>query len=287
MKKKKVLLAAVLSSALIALVGCSDGEESVATFDGGKVTKEALYQELAASNGEQTVNVMVRDSIVEKEAEKLKVTVSKKELEESLVELKAQYGSDEAFEQALETYNVTKADIEKDMKSDLLLEKVLKKQVKVTEDEMKAYFEENKEQFSAGEEVKASHILVETEKEAKDLIKQLNEGADFAKLAKEHSKDTGSAIEGGDLGFFGKGKMTETFEKAAFALEIGKVSEPVKSEFGFHIIKVAEKKEAKKATFEDNKKAVKEALTNQKLQAEYSTWLEKKFEEYNVKLKLK
>lgn len=286
MKKKQVLLGAVLSAALVALVGCSNGGDSVATFDGGKITKDALYEELVATGGEQTLNMLVREQIAQKEAEKLKVTVTKEQLDEAFEELKAQYGSEEAFKQAMETYNVTEEDIKKDMESDLLLENVLKKQVKVTEEEMKTYFEENQSQFDESDQVKASHILVETEKEAKDLIKQLNDGADFAELAKKHSKDTGSAIEGGSLGFFGKGEMTASFEQVAFSLEVGKISEPVESEYGFHVIKVEEKKEGKKATFENSKKDVEDILVNQKLQTEYTTWLDEKFKEYNVKLNL-
>ena len=287
MKKKNILLGSVLSAAILALAACSNGDESVAIFDGGKVTKDALYEELVATSGENTLNIIVRDEITKKEAEKLKVTVTDKQLDEAVGELKAQYGSDEAFKEALKTYNVTEADVKEDMKADLLLENVLKKRIKVTDDEIKAYFEENKDSLAQSEQVQASHILVKTEKEATAILKELKDGADFAKLAKEKSTDTGSAVEGGDLGLFGKGEMTEAFEKAAFALKVGDISEPVESEYGYHIIKVTDKKEAKKATLEDNKETIKETLLKQKVQTEYTSWLDEKFKEYNVELKLK
>ncbi|MBC7264690.1 MAG: peptidylprolyl isomerase [Chloroflexi bacterium] len=91
------------------------------------------------------------------------------------------------------------------------------------------------------EQIHAYHILVETEEEAKVVLNRLQAGEDFAALAKELSKDTGSAEKGGDLGWFPKGVMVEPFEQAAFALQPGQISEPVKSDFGYHIIKVVER----------------------------------------------
>ncbi len=90
-------------------------------------------------------------------------------------------------------------------------------------------------------EVRASHILVEEESKANELKKQIDGGYDFARVAKKHSKCP-SGASGGDLGFFGKGMMVKEFEEAAFSLEVGQVSEPVKTQFGYHIILVTEKK---------------------------------------------
>lgn len=282
-----MLLGIVLSAALLALAGCSSDDETVATYDGGKVTKEDLYQELVSSYGEQGINMLVSDEIAKKEAKKLKVTVSKEQLDDALKSYTAQFGSDEAFKEMLDKNNMSEDEFKSKIKEQLLLENLLKERIQITDEEMKTYFEGNKEQFNQGEEVKASHILVETEEEANDLLTQLNEGADFAELAKKHSKDTNSAIEGGDLGFFGKGLMVKEFEEVAFSLAIGELSGVVKSEHGFHIIKVTEKKDAVEATFDDSKEAIKETLIYQKMQTEYSTWLEEKFAEYKLESKLK
>ncbi|MCG4582081.1 peptidylprolyl isomerase, partial [Anaerosalibacter bizertensis] len=108
----------------------------------------------------------------------------------------------------------------------------------VTDEEAKKFFDENKDAY---EVVKASHILVETEEEAKNILERIEKGEDFKALAKEKSKDEGSAKEGGDLGYFTKDKMVPEFSKVAFSLKPGEVSEVVKSQHGYHIIKVEDK----------------------------------------------
>jgi peptidyl-prolyl cis-trans isomerase C len=120
----------------------------------------------------------------------------------------------------------------------------------VTEEAVRAEYDKLVANFKPAEEIRASHILVATEDEAKAIKAQLDGGADFATIAKEKSIDPGAA-NGGDLGFFGKGMMVAPFEQAAYALtEIGQVSEPVQSQFGWHIIKLEEKRESSPPTFE-------------------------------------
>ena len=149
-----------------------------------------------------------------------------------------------------------------------------------------SYFEENKDSLGQAEQVEASHILVEDKATAEKVLKKLKNGGDFAELAKEYSTDEGSAANGGSLGYFGKGEMVAEFEDVAFKLEVGKISEPVKTEYGYHIIKVTNKKEAKEATLKDSKEQIKETLLTEKLQTEYATWLQKKEEEYKITNKL-
>lgn len=120
----------------------------------------------------------------------------------------------------------------------------------VTEEAVRAEYDAYVEAFQPVDEVRASHILVETEQEANDLKAQIDGGADFATLAREHSIDPGAA-NGGDLGFFGKGMMVQPFEEAAFGLaEAGDVSAPVQSQFGWHIIKLTEKRQSAPPPFE-------------------------------------
>jgi peptidyl-prolyl cis-trans isomerase C len=111
-----------------------------------------------------------------------------------------------------------------------------------TDEEMRKIYEEQVKPMGAEEEVHARHILVETEDEAKAIVEQLKGGADFAALAKEKSKDTGSAEEGGDLGYFVKGRMVPEFAEVAFKMYAGQVSNPVKTQFGWHVIKVEDKR---------------------------------------------
>lgn len=131
----------------------------------------------------------------------------------------------------------------------------------VTEDAVKKRYEAEIAKIVPEEEVHAAHILVETEDEAKAIIKELDGGGDFAKLAEEKSKDPGSGKMGGDLGFFTKGKMIKEFEDAAFALEPGKYTEkPVKSQYGFHVIKSVEKRKQPLPTYDQVKDQVRQLV---------------------------
>ena len=136
-----------------------------------------------------------------------------------------------------------------------------------TDDAMKKVYEEASKQITGEQEVHARHILVETEDEAKAVEDELKKGADFAELAKKKSKDPG-ASDGGDLGFFTKDQMVPEFSAVAFALEPGKISDPVKSQFGWHIIKVEEKRARKAPDFEQVKAQI-ETYVTRKAQADY------------------
>jgi peptidyl-prolyl cis-trans isomerase C len=133
---------------------------------------------------------------------------------------------------------------------------------------MKKVYEEAAKQIAGEQEVHARHILVETEDEAKAIEAELKKGADFAQLAKEKSKDPGGAADGGDLGFFTKDQMVPEFSAVAFTLEPGKISDPVKSQFGWHVIKVEEKRNRKAPDFEQVKPQI-ETYVTRKAQAEY------------------
>ena len=113
----------------------------------------------------------------------------------------------------------------------------------VSEADLKAVYDKEIKGAETGEEIRAAHILVETEEKAKEVFELLVHDGDFADLAKKHSKDPGSGPNGGDLGYFGKGMMVPPFEKAAFALEKDQVSDPVKSQFGWHIIKLIDRRQ--------------------------------------------
>jgi peptidyl-prolyl cis-trans isomerase C len=132
---------------------------------------------------------------------------------------------------------------------------------------MKQVYEDASKQIAGEQEVHARHILVETEDEAKAVKAELDKGGDFAELAKKKSKDPG-ASDGGDLGFFTKDQMVPEFSAVAFALEPGKISDPVKSQFGWHIIKVEEKRNRKPPEF-DQVKAQIETYVTRKAQADY------------------
>ncbi|UZE49123.1 peptidylprolyl isomerase [Rhodopseudomonas sp. P2A-2r] len=140
-----------------------------------------------------------------------------------------------------------------------------------TDEAMKKVYEDAAKQITGEQEVHARHILVETEAEAKTVEEELKKGADFAELAKKKSKDPGAA-DGGDLGFFTKDQMVPEFSAVAFALEPGKISDPVKSQFGWHVIKVEEKRNRKAPDFAQVKPQI-ETYVVRKAQAEFVTKL--------------
>jgi peptidyl-prolyl cis-trans isomerase C len=156
-----------------------------------------------------------------------------------------------------------------DLKKRLIVESFLKKKVEqesnVSEEDMKKFYEQNKDKFKSGDQIKASHILVKSEKEAKDVQAQLKAGGNFEELAKKFSSDSSSS-KGGDLGWFGKGSMVPAFEKAALALKEGQISDIVKSDFGFHIIKLTGKRPAGIRPYEEVKDQIKGAIMPTKQQ---------------------
>jgi peptidyl-prolyl cis-trans isomerase C len=150
----------------------------------------------------------------------------------------------------------------------LLMDKLLTDEAKAaaTDAAMRKVYEEAATQMGGDEEVRARHILVETEDEAKQLVDELKKGGDFAELAKKKSKDPG-ASDGGDLGYFTKEQMVPEFSKVAFEIEPGKISDPVKSQFGWHVIKVEDKRKRKAPDFETVKPQI-ETYVTRKAQAD-------------------
>src|SRR6201996_8337538 len=154
-------------------------------------------------------------------------------------------------------------------RSRLLMDSLLATEGKAatTDEAMKKVYDDASKQITGEQEVHARHILVETEDEAKAVEDELKKGADFAELAKKKSKDPG-ASDGGDLGFFTKDQMVPEFSNVAFSLEPGKISDPVKTQFGWHIIKVEEKRNRKAPDFEQVKPQI-ETYVTRKAQADY------------------
>jgi peptidyl-prolyl cis-trans isomerase C len=152
------------------------------------------------------------------------------------------------------------------LRNEYLLNKVAKV---VTDEEVKKRYDEEAAKFVAGDELHLYHILVKTEDEAKAVIADLDKGGDFEKIAKEKSSDPGSGSSGGDLGFIGKGKTVQPFEDAAFKLDVGQYTKtPVQSQFGWHVIKLTEKRKQEPPAFGDRQASIRQELLTQFLQAE-------------------
>lgn len=277
----RYILIAMALVLVIITTGCGKGEV-VAKVDGEAITKDQLYDQLVEQNGEQVLNSLISEKIIELELKKQKIKIGKEEVKEELEKLKEQHGGEEGLNMMIMQYGMDMEDLENNIAMNLKLKKLLGPEIDISEEEMLDYYEENKEAFGEAEQVKARHILVETEEEAREISKELESGGDFAKLAKKHSLDEASKESGGDLGFFGKGEMVKEFEKSAFSLKPNEISDPVKTDHGYHIIEVLEKKEAKIPSYKDVKDDIEDILLQQKISMEYGSWYQKKLEEYKV-----
>lgn len=146
--------------------------------------------------------------------------------------------------------------------------------VEISDKEVQNYYKEHKEDFGQPEEVSVRHILVEEEKTANEVYEKLKKGEDFAKLAKEYSMDPGTKEKGGELGFFAKGQMVPEFEQVAFSLKDGELSKPVKTTYGYHIIRLEERKKASQKPFDEVKDEVKNTALQEKRKSFYEGMVE-------------
>lgn len=244
---KKTLFALTMAASL-GLAACSNpGDEVVVSTNVGDITQEEFYNSMKDIAGDQLLQQVVVEQILN---DKYKVT--DEEIDAELATVKEQYG--EGYDAALAQSNVTEEMLKSNIRFTLLQEKATK-DVEVTEEEIQNYYDQ------ASQELNARHILVEDEATANEIIEKLNAGEDFAKLAKEFSTDPGSGAQGGDLGWFSVGTMVPAFNDAAYALEIDKISEPVQSDFGYHIIQVKEKRVLEGyGTLEEKKEEITEAI---------------------------
>ena len=197
------------------------------------LTYKELYEEYVMD--EMTKSLLLVDA-----AEKEGITVTEEEKQNALENFKINFQNDEEYKSFLEQRGMTEEFIIQELAKETLINNYILSKIdslKPNDDELKDIFDDMKMNM----QVKASHILVDTEEEALKVIERINKGEDFAELAKELSTDTGSGANGGDLDYFNYAQMVKPFSEAAFALETGEVSQPVKSDFGYHIIKLTDK----------------------------------------------
>lgn len=283
---KRILMAvfAVLLVISGVLIGTAFSKKDVvARVDGETITTDDLYNVLVKQYGSTVLDSLIDNKIVEIKAKKKNVKITDDEIDEEMQSYIESNGGEEYFNSLLDQYGLTRADVELDVVNYLRIVKLFESDINITENAMKTYFEENKESFNAPEQVQASHILLDDEKTAKTVAEKLAKGADFATLAKEYSTDSSTAENGGELGYFAKGEMAEEFENTVFSMNVGGISEPVKTEFGYHIIHVTDKKEAKEAKYSEHKKEVKQILFDEAVQTKYDEWISKQREELEIK----
>ncbi len=220
----------------------------------------------------KAINHLIDAYLLLESAQKSNVQITEDELENKLLDIMLNYPSEEKFKEMLSQNNINYQILKKKINNELLIKKFVKVRFKTTnkisDEKLKEIYEENKESFLIQEKVRASHILVEgnTPESLKKIVEiknRINSKEQFMQEAAKCS-DCPSKCNYGDLGYFERGKMVKEFEDVAFSLEIGEISQPVRTRFGYHLIMVTDKKRSKIAPFE----SVKDALANRLAQIE-------------------
>jgi foldase protein PrsA len=304
--KRFLILVIILSLCVSVLAGCEKTpKDAVARVNGDTISKDEfdknfeMYKKAYESQygpdimkkdagNDKTFEEVIKENILEKlitekliteSAKEKNITVTDEELKEQLKNYEEILGGEEKYKEFLKQNNLTEEYFKDSIKKEMTIDKYKSDYVnglKISEEEAKKYFEENKDSYV---KVRASHILVKTEEEAKKVLDKIKKGEDFHALAATESIDNMSAVKGGDLGFFARGQMVPEFEEAAFSLKPGEVSEIVQTDYGYHIIKVEDRLE----NYEDVKDEVLEDLKNQKYQAS----VKKMRDEAKVKIYMK
>lgn len=259
-----ILIIAIIGATAVFLI--TRRGDTVAVVNGEKISKEDLYQAMLAGGGQEALDQVITRKLIEQEGRKHGIKVSSEEVDAEIDKLiqESFYGDPNYFNMVLEQYGVSLENVKKDVKLELTARKIASAGLEFTEKELEEFFDKNRTRYDIPEEIEARHILVETAEEAAEILALLQGGSDFAALAKERSEDPGSAANGGNLGFFPRGKMMPEFEDAAFALEKGKYSEPVETYYGFHIIELLDRKPGRGVSFAE----VKEKVLKDKTEAE-------------------
>jgi peptidyl-prolyl cis-trans isomerase C len=315
-----IVLCALIS---VVLAGCqpaettantNSGSKKVATFEGGEVTEGEL-QEFAAQSGlgeldpespeyetavQQVMPQLVGIEIAKTYAQEEGITVSDEEVDKEMEEIKKQVGEQarasgqdlsdqEAFDQALEQNQISEDELRQDVRESLPVQEVQQRvagNAEPSDEEIQKFYDENKTaQFTQPAQRCVRHILFnkDQQQKAEDVKAQLQDGGDFAALAKENSQDPGSAEKGGDLGCLGKGETVPPFEEAAFAAEQGEIVGPVETEFGYHVIEVTEIREEQTQPLSEVETQITDQLAATQQEEEFTKWIEDQKQQRNVK----
>ncbi len=279
--------------------GGSVAKEDAAVVGSDHITRETLDHRLAqakcsyelqkrtfpkAGSAEyQTVQQQILQNLVQRaelaqKAPDLKVSVSDAQVEKQLKQIKKRYfgGSEQRYKAELKRQCVTDADVRADVRANVLSDSIYKKvtaDAKVSDAEVKAYYGSHQSVYTQPETRVVRHILVKDKRLADKLYAQLQGGADFATLAKKYSRDPGSRAQGGQL-TISRGQTVPEFDKAAFALKTGQTSKPVKTQFGWHIIRAEnDATKSKKTPFAQVKGAIRQQLLQQERNSSLQKWL--------------
>lgn len=266
---KKTMMGMLAVASTLALAACSNNQSAVATSKAGNVTQEEFYKALKTTSGEQTLQRLVLQKVLENDAKDKKAI--EEEVKKEVANQVTQYGGEDALKAVLARSGFNSVDAYREtVYLNKLITAAVKKANKFSDEEIQKYYD------SWEPRATAQHILIgvaqnasdeekaEAKKKAEDLIKQLKDGADFDTLAKENSTDKNSAANGGKIGPFRRAEMVKEFSDAAYGLKVGEITEePVLTQYGYHIIKLVEKPE--KGSLNDLRSTLEDELIAEKL----------------------
>jgi len=238
----------------------------------------------------EVLNQMIGRELIYQQTQKSGIEVDSAQVDKELAAIKERFGDAEAYQAALNKMNMTEGRLKDQIVERTairsFIEKEIVSKIQVSEDEANTFYKDNPNYFQRPEEVHAQHILIKSNKEDDEkkkeasrqelmkIKKRIEAGEDFGELAKAHSQCP-SAQNGGDLGSFGRGKMVPAFEEVAFGLKANEVSDIVETQFGYHLIKVLEHRQASTVELEEARPRIVANLRNQKIQSEVNTYVEK------------
>jgi len=233
---------------------------------------------------------LIEYTMLKQEAQSLGIAVADAEVEQQITTLKQRSGTEEGFKKDLADRRMTLDRLRADTRAQMAIDKMLKAHIATatppTDADVKTFYEKNPDKFKRGESVRASHILIRVDEKASEqekakarakidaVLKRAKAGEDFAVLAREHSQD-GSAASGGDLSYFVKGQMVPAFDQVAFALKANEISDVVTTQFGYHIIKVTDRKPAGQVPFDEVAGNLKQYLSDQKQRETMQAFIDK------------
>jgi foldase protein PrsA len=252
--RRKWQIGCAVALVVLLTIGWVYGRGStVATINGKAISKQEFYKALEEQNGSQILGELILKSLVEQQARREGVNVSSEELDEEVASVQQRFQSEYEFQLALMQYGMTFEQFKEETRYSLLLEKLRTNDIIVTDKEVQDYYEANKESYVIPVQYKISHIMVSKEDVAKNIVAQLEDGKDFAILANENTEDAQGKDNGGDLGYFEENTLPEVFKDEVLKLKAGQTTEVIKSQYGYHIVRLTEKLDAKQLAFDEVK----------------------------------
>lgn len=254
-------LAAITTISLISSLSIAGyvfaAADTMVTVNGVEITRVQFIESLEARYGRDALNDLISELLIRQAAKANNIVISDDRITAEIAKVKSQFQSEDEFQRALANYRLTMESYKEQVWFRLVLE-TLGQPADPSDEELRRFFDTNPTRYNEQEEVNVKHILVRTEDEAKDILDQLKSGADFAELAKERSQDPGTKDNGGEVGYAARSQLVKEFEDVAFALKPNETSGIVKTQFGYHIIRLIDHKMPKVVTFETAKERVKQ-----------------------------